>query len=348
MKTTLKSCGMAAVLAAVLAVPAHADMMIRDGQVVESSGAPFVMRGINHAHLWFPNRTERALKDIAATGANTVRIVLGNGVRWNRTSERTVRQLIARSKAAGMIAVLEVHDTTGYGQTGDGAPKDAATIAQATDYWIGIKDALIGQEDYVILNIANEPSGNGVAEAYWVDDHKAAIVRLRAAGVKNVIMVDGPNWGQDGSQTMLRRAREVFEADPLRNTMFSVHMYQVYNSDAVIRAYIDGFRSQGLTLVVGEFGPDHEGDPVDEATIFDLTNQHGIGYLGWSWSGNGPKARNLDMTVKFNARHLTPWGERIIYGDGGIKATSKPAAIFVQAAETPPARNIFSRWFGAE
>ncbi|MDC7676478.1 glycoside hydrolase family 5 protein [Asticcacaulis machinosus] len=343
MKTTLKSFVTAFVMAAVLAVPAHADMSVRDGQVVESSGAPFVMRGINHAHLWAPNRTNQALKDIAATGANTVRIVLGNGVRWNRTSERSVRRLITQSKAAGLICVLEVHDTTGYGQTGEGAPKDAATIAQATDYWIGIKDALIGQEDYVILNIANEPSGNGVADSYWVDEHKAAIVRLRAAGLKNVIMVDGPNWGQDASKTMLQRAGEVFESDPLKNTMFSVHMYQVYDRPEVVRAYLDGFRSQGLALIVGEFGPDHEGEPVDEATIFDVTNAHGIGYLGWSWSGNGPKARNLDMVVKFNARHLTPWGDRLINGEGGIRATSKPAAIFRNAPE--PKRGLFSRWF---
>lgn len=346
MNSLLKSSMTALVIAAVVAAPAQADMAVRDGQVIEADGSAFVMRGINHAHLWAPNRTDKALKDIAATGANTLRIVLGNGVRWKRTSERSVRKLIKQSKAAGLIAVLEVHDTTGYGQTGEGAPKDAATLAQATDYWIDIKDALIGQEDYVILNIGNEPSGNGVADSYWVDEHKAAIGRLRAAGLKNVTMVDGPNWGQDASKTMLRRAREVFEADPLKNTMFSVHMYQVYDRPEVIRGYLDGFRAQGLALVVGEFGPDHEGEPVDEATIFDLTNQYGIGYLGWSWSGNGPKARNLDMTVKFNPRRLTPWGERIIAGEGGIKATSKPATIF---AQTPrPERGLFSRWFGVD
>jgi mannan endo-1,4-beta-mannosidase len=47
-----------------------------------------------------------------------------------------------------------------------------------------------------------------------------------------------------------------------------------------------------------------------------------IGYIGWSWSGNTDPI--LDMTVGFNAGNLSTWGQRVINGPNGIRATSKP------------------------
>ena len=63
--------------------------------------------------------------------------------------------VVAQCKANRLICVLEVHDTTGYGE--DAA---AGTLDQAADYWIGLKSVLAGQENYVIINIGNEPWGN--------------------------------------------------------------------------------------------------------------------------------------------------------------------------------------------
>jgi mannan endo-1,4-beta-mannosidase len=62
--------------------------------------------------------------------------------------------------------------------------------------------------------------------------------------------------------------------------------------------------------------------------------KRGIGYIGWSWAGNNDPI--LDMTSNFNAAQLTTWGERIVNGPNGIRATSKQATIFGTTTTPPP------------
>jgi mannan endo-1,4-beta-mannosidase len=85
----------------------------RGTDLLDANGNVFVMRGVNHPHAWFASRTNQALTDIAATGSNTVRVVLADGGQWTRTPASEVRNIINRCKELGMIAVLEIHDATG-------------------------------------------------------------------------------------------------------------------------------------------------------------------------------------------------------------------------------------------
>ena len=314
---------------AAVTLPSHADMRIQNAQLVEANGTPFVMRGVNVPHAWYTDKTAQTLTDIAARGANTVRLVLANGVRWTRTDEATVRDLIAKCKAAKLIAVLEVHDTTGYGEEAA-----ASSLDQAADYWVSIKNALIGQEDYVIVNIGNEPIGNGQAASLWIDGTKGAITKIRAAGIKNTLMVDGPTWGQDWQGVMKANAAQVFASDPLANTVFSIHMYAVYGTDSSVSDYLAAFRAAGLPLVVGEFGIGTSGQPVATTAIMSLSQQYGIGYMPWSWSGNTDPI--LDMVNGFNGASLSSWGEMAFNSPNGITATSKRATIFGSTPTVPP------------
>ncbi|WP_245848192.1 cellulase family glycosylhydrolase [Lentzea kentuckyensis] len=99
--------------------------------------------------------------------------------------------------------------------------------------------------------------------------------------VKVVLTSDPPGWSPSNN------ARSVLDSDPQRNTVFSIHMYGVYNTAAKINAYFDAFRSAGLPLVVGEFGHNHSDGNPDEDTIMAQAQARGLGYIGWSWSGNG-------------------------------------------------------------
>ncbi|SDT52805.1 cellulase family glycosylhydrolase [Actinoplanes derwentensis] len=315
------ACAGVAALAVAQPAQAAAGFTVSGTQILEGNGAPFVMRGVNHAHTWYASQLS-SLANSKALGANTVRVVLSSGNRWTRNDAADVSNVISQCKANRLICVLEVHDTTGYGEEAA-----AATLAQAVDYWISIKSALDGQENYVILNIGNEPYGNTNA-AGWVADTKSAITRLRAAGFAHQIMVDAPNWGQDWSFTMRDNAASVFATDPNRNVVFSVHMYGVFDTAAEITDYLGRFRSAGLPLVIGEFGHLHsDGDP-DEDTILATAQQYGVGYLGWSWSGNGGGVEYLDLVTAFNPAQLTTWGQRLFNGANGIKATSKEATVF--------------------
>lgn len=286
-------------------------------KIVEANGQPFVMRGVNHPHVWYTGRTS-SFADVKALGANTVRVVLGTGKRWGPSTDTAA--VIDLCKRNRMICVLEVHDTTGYGEEAA-----AASLDEAANYWISQKDNLVGQEDYVVINIGNEPIGN-VDAAQWTDATTAAIKKLRANGFRHLLMVDGPNWGQDWQYVMRDNAQKVLDADSARNTVLSIHMYSVFNTASAITDYLDRFQANGWPLVIGEFGWRFAANEVDHETILSESQKRGLGYLAWSWSGNSDPI--LDMATDFDPARLTTWGQRIFNGANGIKATAKEASIF--------------------
>lgn len=258
--------------AAVASTPAG--IHINDGKIVEKNGNQLVLRGINHAHAWYPSQTQ-SFADIGTTGANSVRTVVSNGTTWTKTTNAELQNVISLAKAAKLISIVEVHDTTGYGEQAG-----RATLDQAANYWVENKNALIGQEDYVMVNLGNEPFGNG-SNAGFVSATKSAITKLRNAGIKNSIVVDAPNWGQDWQFLMRDNAQEIFNSDPQKNVVFDIHMYQVFGTASSVSSYINSFTSKKLPLIIGEFGDYHSGAVAWEAILAESRNQ-GIGYLGWS------------------------------------------------------------------
>jgi mannan endo-1,4-beta-mannosidase len=300
--------------------PAHAatGLHISGRNIVEANGSTFVMRGINHMHTWYAGQTG-SFADIKATGANTVRVVLSGG-RWTANTAADVTNVINLCKANKLICVLENHDTTGYGE--DAA---AYSLDQAVDYWIGLKSVLVGQENYVVVNIGNEPIGN-TNPGQWTAATVAAIQKMRTNGFEHLLMIDAPNWGQDWQYTMRDNAQTVLDADTRDNTVLSIHMYAVFNTAASIRNYLDVFQNNNWPLVIGEFGWQFDSGQVDDQTLIAEAQARGIGYLGWSWAGNTDPI--LDMTNNFDAASLTTWGQRIVNGANGIRATSKEATIY--------------------
>ena len=285
--------------------------------LVDANGNVFTMRGSTHPHEWYQGETE-AIADMSALGANTVRVVLGSGQQWGPSPAAAVEGLIAECKANKVICVLEVHDTTGYG---DQYAPNAASLDQAVDYWESIKDVLIGEEEYILINIGNEAWGNDNVSG-WEPATTAAVERMRTIGFEHTLVVDAPNWGQDWTNTMRDgdAAQRIFDADELANTVFSVHMYSVYADPQTVAAYFDAFEQKNLPLIVGEFGADTPDAIEAEA------QERGIGWIAWSWSGNS--APDHDQTVGFDPNQLTAWGERVFHGPNGIGETSQRASVF--------------------
>ncbi|WP_238011717.1 glycoside hydrolase family 5 protein [Dactylosporangium sp. AC04546] len=290
---------------------------VQGRDVVEAGGTPFVMRGISHPYAWMKDQGQ-AFADVKRLGANTVRVVLTSEV-----GASEVADVIATCKQQRLICVLENHDTTGYGDQAG-----AATLDRVADWWAGLRDVLAGQEDYVVVNIGNEPYGNsGTGE--WTAATSAAIGKLRAAGLRHLLMADAPNWGQDWSGVMRDNAASVLAGDPLHNTVFSVHMYGVYGTADKVTTYLDAFHERGLPLVVGEFGWKHTDGAVADEAIMRAAQERGIGYLGWSWSGNSGGVEYLDAAAGFDAERLTDWGRRLF---AGIKETAREATVFATAS----------------
>jgi mannan endo-1,4-beta-mannosidase len=295
---------------------------VQGRNLLDANGNTFVMRGSTHPFQWYQGQTN-AIRDISNLGANTIRVVLSSGHRGGgAASQQQVADIIAQCKQHQVVCVLEVHDTTGYGEE-----PGAATLAQAVEYWNSIKGALVGQERYVLINIGNEPIGND-NPGQWTQATANAIRQMRDHGFTHALVVDAPNWGQDWTNTMRDNAPQVFNADPQRNTVFSVHMYEVYGSASTVTGYFSAFQQMNLPLIVGEYGNEHFGQPVAWQTVQSEAQARGIGWIAWSWSGNGGGTENLDQTVGFDPNQLTQWGQQVFNSQYGIKNTSERASVF--------------------
>ena len=306
----------------VAASPAQAAAGIRVSgtNIVEANGSNFIMRGTSHAHTWYPSQTS-SFANIKAAGANTVRVVLSGG-RWTANGVSDVANVVSLCKQNRLICVLENHDTTGYGEQ-----SGAYTMTQAVQYWNSVKSALVGQENYVIINIGNEPFGNGSASNDWPTETANAIRAMRSNGFEHALMVDAPNWGQDWQFIMRDNAQTVAAADSQKNTIFSIHMYGVFDTASEVTSYVSAFRTMGLPLVIGEFGHNHSDGNPDEVTIM----QQSIGWLGWSWSGNGGEVEYLDQVTNFDPNQMTSWGTQLF---SQIRASAREASIYSGQTQT--------------
>jgi mannan endo-1,4-beta-mannosidase len=298
---------------------------LKNGEILEYNGSLFIPRGINFSYAWQTGSLNSAIQGIASLGANCVRVGLSNGSRWSKTNSSTVQSIISLCKTNKLITVLEIHDCTGYSEQSGSVP-----LSTAVSYWIEIKSALIGQEKNVIINIANEPFGNTATVNDWINQHISAIKSLRNAGLKHLLVCDAANWGQDWEGATKSSALTVMNGDTLKNTMMSVHMYDVYKDDATVNAYMKAFVDKHYPLLVGEFASDHgPSKPVAAQAILDRAKQYGIGYIGWSWCGNSPaELAGLDISKSCGSTSLSTWGNLLVNGTNGLKSTSILASVY--------------------
>lgn len=307
-------------------IPASGQFKIKDGQLFDANGNPFVMRGVNHAHTWYKTELRTTIPALAKAGCNTVRIVLSNGKQWTKDSASSVRDIISLCEQNKLITVLEVHDATGY--------NDTKSLLDAANYFVEIKDALVGKENTVIINIANEWQGEWNT-SNWISSYKQAIAIIRNAGFEHTIMVDAGGWGQHG-QSVIDGGKEVFDSDPLANTMFAIHMYGTAGGTAsIIKNNINGVINQGLALCIGEFGWNHSDGDVDEATIMSYCQEKNVGWLAWSWKGNGGGVEYLDMSNDWAGNNLSEWGDTVVNGPNGLKETSQICTVFTDNDPRP-------------
>lgn len=285
------------------------------------NGKQFIMRGINHPHSWFKDQLETAIPAIAATGANTVRVVLSDGQQYTKDTSEDIDKIIDICKKNKMICILEVHDITGKDET-DGLKK-------TTEYWLEMKDSLSGNEAYVILNIANEWMGSWEKDNVWYEGYSQSVKTLRDAGIKNTLIIDTSGWGQNANPIGTYGERLLNE-DPYKNIVFSIHMYGTAGKNSrVISSNIKKGTDKNLCVIIGEFGYNHSDGDVDEGYIMQYCTENKIGYLGWSWKGNGGGVEYLDIAEDWEGKVLSAdWGENLINGVNGIKETSKVCSVF--------------------
>jgi len=237
------------------------------------AGEKVIMRGVNEMMTWSNNlQGNIILPEIAKTGANTIRLV------WTiDKNPADLDALITNSIKNAMIPMVELHDATG----------DWSKLSAVIDYWMrdDVKEVLDKHKKWMLLNIANEVGTSETTDAYFVSTYKNAITQLREKGYEVPLIIDSSDWGKDEGM-IERNWEELFNHDPLKNVMFSVHTYWINNQQQRLDNFIESVVSEDIPFLFGE-GPQPNG--YDCTTAFPYVNamaqchKKEIGWLNWSW-----------------------------------------------------------------
>jgi mannan endo-1,4-beta-mannosidase len=288
---------------------------VQAGRLKDAYGGDFVIRGVNNPHIWFDISAQyeayAALDSIAGYGTNTIRVV------WETSGAPSLlREILYRIVQLRMVPMVELHDATSSTSQGD-------LLAMAQYYArADVRQVLKDFREYALVNIANEWSGNDFRGAY-----SQAVSYLRANGVPHTLVIDANGFGQNG-QAILDNAAALSAADPEHNLVFSVHMYERFTTAGAVDDLLNAASAASIPLLVGEFGWQHGGQNVAWERILTRTNDLRLGYVAWSWWGNGANTAQLDMARDY-AGPLTDWGNDVLTGAAGnIQSTSRRASIF--------------------
>ena len=322
-------------------------------RLLDANGKEFLMRGYNYSYAWQKNLWGAAFSTAKKYNCNALRIQLSDGQKdlGGYCDAKQVSDLISSCKDNHFIGVFNVQDT--------GGGNDANVLLHAADYWVGIKNAVIGQEKYCIVNIGNEWMGspgrdcNGkwgdYQENLWSDTYIEAVRRIRSAGIKNTLMIDCNGYGQYADiiwkegQRILDEDKKYFK-DGKPNIIFSIHFYEKacywdYEKGVGSRVAhsIDKALSIGAPVCIGEYAYSRKSEEwkMDWETIQDYSKTMNIGYLGWSFTGNGDaESKGLDM-FNSDGSQMYKNGECIIrHPNDGILATSVICSVYGDGAES--------------
>jgi len=306
---------------------------VQDRTIYDANGAEFRVRGVNHTHWWGSNNTQ-AIPYMKAAHVNTVRAVFGPGQSDAPTPE--ARQAVAEQYIAqGIVPMVDYHNAT--------CDENPESVAAAVDFWLGPdKTWLQTLERYVMLNITNEWGPNSTV---WRDAYKTAVARLRQAGVRNLLVIDAGGQCGQNAESIEQWGREIFDSDPEKNIVFSVHMYGFWVDPGAsnVGAWdgrqpydIDGelgrLDATGLPIVVGEFSSSTFNQVTyTTRTALAAFEKHGVGWLAWMWfnpDGDG----TVDVArsnVYTQSSDLTDFGHLLVEdSELGLLASARRATIF--------------------
>lgn len=313
---------------------------INGTHLVDAKGNDFLIRGYNYSYSWQTGYGYGPIDKAKEVGCNAIRLNISNGNLGftSYTDYSTLASLISYCEQKKLVCIPEVQDPLGSNSIGD--------LDKAVDYWLSVKGALIGHENTVIINIANEWVEGWEEQAdTWRDGYVKAVKALRGVGLKHTIMIDCAGYGQypdviwTHGQDIINAEKEANGGEV--NIMFSIHFYEhaCYEdfeipSGSKVAAAMDKALAMNVPLCVGEFGYARKGGSwhCDWETILKYGKTRNVGYLGWSYTGNGEGDGCLDM---FDGNgNMQKNGDIIINTpEYGIKATSVECTVFNDTPE---------------
>ena len=318
--------------------PIHPGFFVEGRFLHDFCGNKVTLRGVNKMNIW-TDPTGESFAEIAKTGANCVRIVwTARDKDGKSTKAADLDNLITRCAAQKMIPMVEVHDATG----------DWSQLTKMVTFWkrADIVAVIRKHEKHLLVNIANECGDDQVTDKQFIQGYSSAVKKLRLAGIRTPLVIDGADWGKNLEQ-LVRVGPALLQADPNHNLLFSVHTYWPVIFGATpefITAQFEAAVNAGLPFIVGEFsafgafaGAESMCSPsgrVDYQMILTETHRLDIGWLAWEWGpgnegGGDPLCIIMDMSTDGKFKNLTGWGKEVaLTHPNSIQKTSVKAPCF--------------------
>jgi mannan endo-1,4-beta-mannosidase len=319
---------------------------VLNGQLYDPNGNPFRIRGVDRAHYDMPDQP-----GISRAGANTVRFFMWNigvsGLPPASTYASVAQQQHINYQELPIITAMNIAGTTND-TSGDTNP---ANLAITVSWWVNNVGAFASIMDRIAINIANEwgPANSSV----WASAYQSAIAQLRAAGYTCPLVIDAGRYGQD-PYDFLNYGQQVFNSDPQRNVIFSLHVYnyfydsvggvpQQWTGQPDLQPTTDALAATGLPIIYGEFGPGRNVGPaptvLTPARIVQAAEGANFGWIAWAWDDlNLPNCmgNNSSFGMTYNCGHysvpsdLTWFGLDMALNPAyGWDALASPAAVFL-------------------
>jgi mannan endo-1,4-beta-mannosidase len=302
--------------------------------ILDTGSDPIAIRGVNKMSVFDdddPNG-DNYFPQIALSKSNTVRIVWASVDDVGTTNPSQLAALIANCQANKMLPMIELHDID------DG---DINRLPEAANYWTrnDVLKVIFDAGGNLLLNIANEVGDDEVDVDTFVSAYTPVIRKLRNAGIRVPLVIDGPDFGKSIDVFNDGAAEQLLEVDP--NLIFSVHPYWGISDGAdanFIKGKFNTAVSRGYALIIGEFskwgafnsnGSVCTGDgECAYQTIMTEASNRDIGWLAWEWGPGNKFGDNTDLCVKLDmttdgtfANKTTDWADDVF---ARIAAESNP------------------------
>jgi hypothetical protein len=287
------------------------DFEVVGNKIYDPNGREFIAKGVNingPGYGW-PGDTPNQVDNIKKWGFNAIRLnvrELGFEQKSTYAQNGTVDQIVRNFTSQGIVVMIDAHENIGDWFT----PNELDKLID----WGKNLGSKYKDNPYVWINLSNEPgaldSGSQSAINNYMNQYTKATKAIRSTGFDNPIVIDGWFWGQDkgvwngnpvreSNSAILSLGPKLLEADPMKNTLFSVHTYDQWrnNSKATFDNYVDRIHDKGLALVVGEYGTRTNGDLKDMVSgVLASAQENEVGRFAWAWWGGDA----FDLTTTGN------------------------------------------------
>jgi hypothetical protein len=291
--------------------PVHTDTMrVSGNQLLDSCGQPFVVRGVEQIlgnQLPQGNDWLGLVREIAATGANAVRILPG----VDTLTTENVDEILTYIGSQGMVAFID--------------PLNSPDDWYARDE---VKAMLKRHESFIIIDAYGEPQYDDIEK--WRSEAKEALVRMRELGYEVPFTVYANQFGRD-LPSLFDYGAEILAADPLNNTFLGWQAYwgqggyyqehYGYSLEQAVGAIV----ASGLPIQMGlDHVTDLPSETADYGALMRGAEENGIGWLWWDFYN--PYGAENNLSEDGSAENLTFTGADVLEShDASIANTAERA-----------------------